>query len=136
MYNASNMQQEGRRSKKREDILGVITSAHEALSAADIHATLPHIDLTTIYRNLERFVAHDQVREVHLGDETVRYEKKDQHHHHHAVCTNCERVIHFSAPDLKLKKMLGIEDFNVDEIEILVRGRCAHEGTRRLTKSR
>lgn len=134
MYNASNMQKE-RYSKKRAEILAVLNASHEALSAGDIHNALPHMDLTTIYRNVERFVRANTLREVHLGDETVRYELKDAHHHH-AVCTECERVIHFSAPDAQLKKLLGIEDFNVDEIEILVRGRCAHEGRRPQAGSR
>jgi hypothetical protein len=31
-------------------------------------------------------------------------------------------VVHFTAPDEKIKKLLGIEDFEVDDLEVTVRG--------------
>jgi len=31
-------------------------------------------------------------------------------------------VIHFTAPNKKIIKLLGLEDFNIEELEITVRG--------------
>lgn len=114
-----------RYSKKREQILSVLKSAHSALSAHDIHTKLPALDLTTIYRNLEVFVHDNQVKKLLFGGKEALYEYQKQPHHH-AVCTECERVIHFTAPDKKIMKLLGIEDFKVDELEVTVRGICNH----------
>lgn len=114
-----------RHSKKREQILDVLKREHGALSAAELHAHLPELDLTTIYRNLDVFVADGDVKKLQLGGNEARFEYMHEPHHH-AVCTECERVIHFTAPDEKIKKLLGIEDFRVDELEVTVRGKCNH----------
>ena len=110
--------------KKRKEILDVLQSNHRTLSAADIHKKLPEIDLVTIYRNLELFVEEKLIKRIHLGTGQVQFEYQDEPHHH-AVCIECEKIIHFTAPDAKLKKLLGIENFEVDEIEVTVRGVCA-----------
>lgn len=115
----------GRYSKKREEILTRLKSEHGALSAAEIHSKLPAIDLTTIYRNLDRFVAEGKVKRLSLHGNEALYEYQTKPHHH-AVCTECERVIHFTAPDDELKALLGVKDFQVDEIEVTVRGICKH----------
>jgi Fe2+ or Zn2+ uptake regulation protein len=115
-----------RHSKKREQILEVLKKEHGALSASDIHLKLPSLDLTTIYRNLDVFVADGEVRRLLLNGKEALYEYQ-KNHHHHAVCTECEKVIHFTAPDEKIKKLLGITDFKVDELEVTVRGVCNHK---------
>ena len=63
-----------RYSKKREQILEVLTSVHGALSAHDIHAKLPALDLTTIYRNLDVFVEDGTVKKLQLGGKEPLYE--------------------------------------------------------------
>ena len=115
-----------RHSKKRDQILAVLKQEQEALSASDIHRKLPELDLTTIYRNLDLFVAGGEVRKLQLGSKEAQYEYAREPHHH-AICTECERVIHFTAPDEKITKLLGIEDFTVDELEVTVRGICKHK---------
>lgn len=112
-----------RNSKKRQQILDMLKHEHGALSAADIHARLPDLNLTTIYRNLEFFVTSGEVKKLLLTGKEALYE---YHHesHHHAVCTDCERIVHFTAPDEELKKLLGVSDFDVQEIEVTVRGKC------------
>lgn len=115
-----------RHSKKREQILDVLKQEHGALSANKIHAKLPKLDLTTIYRNLDVFVADGEAKKLLLNGKEALYEYQENPHHH-AVCTECERVIHFTAPDEKIRKLLGIEDFQVDELEVTVRGICDHK---------
>lgn len=114
-----------RYSKKREQILEVLKREHGALSAAELHAKLPELDLATIYRNLDRFVADGEVKKLLFTGKEALYEYQEQPHHH-AVCTECHRVIHFTAPDEKIKKMLGVQGFEVDELEVTVRGICNH----------
>lgn len=115
-----------RHSKKREQILDVLKREHGALSANEIHSKLPKLDLTTIYRNLDVFVADGEVKKLLLSGKEALYEYQDKPHHH-AVCTECDRVIHFTAPDDKIKKLLGIAGFAVDELEVTVRGICNHK---------
>lgn len=115
-----------RYSKKREQILAVLQSAKAALSAAAIHERLSEIDQATIYRNLDLFVQEGIIKRLHFGGTESLYEFQG-HPHHHAVCTSCERVIHFTAPDEKIKKLLGLTDFTVTELELTVRGTCTHK---------
>jgi Fur family peroxide stress response transcriptional regulator len=113
-------------SKKRQAILEVLKHNREALSAAEVHELLPAIDLATIYRNLEYFTAEKVIKKLQLGSQEARFEYQHEPHHH-AICTECARVIHFTAPDEKIKQLLGIDDFAVDEVEVTVRGICNHK---------
>ena len=108
---------------KRKEILEVLKKSRGTLSAADIHVTLPDIDLVTIYRNLDLFTKEKMIRRIHLGTEEAQYEYQSVPHHH-AVCTDCDKVLHFTLPDEKIKKLLGLEGFQIDEIEVTVRGVC------------
>lgn len=115
-----------RLTKKREAILDVLKKQKKALSAAEVHALVPNVDLATVYRNLEYFTNEKVIKKLQLGSQEARFEFQHEPHHH-AVCTECERVIHFTAPDEKIKKLLGIADFQVDELEVTVRGICNHK---------
>ena len=112
-----------RRSKKREAVLEFLKSAQRPLSAAAIHAELPDIDLVTIYRNLEVFTDEKLVRKFHFAGAEAHFEFQHEPHHH-AVCFDCDKVVHFKAPDRKIIKLLGLEGFDVEELEVMVRGRC------------
>ena len=83
------------------------------------------MDLTTVYRNLEIFVEDGVVKKLNLGGEEALYEYTEEAHHH-AVCTDCDRVLHFTAPEKEIKALLGLKDFDADSIEITVRGTCRH----------
>lgn len=115
-----------RLTKKRNKILEVLKNHQGTLSAADIHKKLEGIDLVTIYRSLDLFVKENLIKKVHLRTEEVQYEYQAKPHHH-AVCTACEKVLHFTAPDQKIKKLLGLNNFEINEIEMTVRGICHHE---------
>ena len=117
-----------RHSVKREQILAVLKKEKGALSASGIHAKLRALDLTTIYRNLYVFVHDGEVKKLLLDGKEALYEFQD-HPHHHAVCVECKRVIHFTAPDEKIMKLLGVPDFEVTELEVTVRGVCAYKKT-------
>lgn len=114
-----------RLTKKRQAILEALKAECEALSAAQVHALVPELDLATVYRNLEYFTKEKVIKKLQLGSQEARFEYQHEPHHH-AICTECERVIHFTAPDEKIKKLLGVEDFAVQELEVTVRGVCNH----------
>jgi len=111
--------------EKRNKILTVLKKANGTLSAAEIHKQTPEIDLVTIYRNLDLFNKEKLIKQVYLGTEEAQYEYQKEPHHH-AVCSDCEKIIHFTAPNEKIKKLLDLENFEVDEIEVIVRGICNH----------
>lgn len=115
-----------RLTKKRQAILDVLKQKKTALSAAEVHALVPEVDLATVYRSLEYFTNEKVIKKLLLDDKEALFEYQDEHHHH-AVCTECHKVIHFTAPDEKILKLLGIEDFQVDEVEVTVRGICNHK---------
>lgn len=112
-----------RNSPKRELILQVLKEEHDALSAGQIHKKLPEVDLTTIYRNLELFLATGIVKELHLGSGEALYEYAEKSHHH-AICTDCNKVLHFSVPEAEIKKLVKLKDFDLDTVELTVRGKC------------
>ena len=103
--------------KKRERILNVLKKHKGTLSAKELHQKMRDIDLVTIYRNLDLFVQNKLISEMHLGKGETQYEYQHEPHHH-AVCIECEKVLHFTAPDDKIKKLFGLTEFAVDEIEI------------------
>lgn len=117
-----------RQTKHRTAILELLQHSAQALSAQQIHSALPHINLVTIYRNLEHFVTAGKIKKLNLtGDEAV-YEFQ-QHHHHHIVCDECHAVQHIEINEKKLKEALHLTDFNLHDIDIIVRGTCQHKHT-------
>ena len=111
--------------KKRTLILDTLKAHHGTLSAADISKKVPGIDLVTIYRNLDLFVQEKLIKKIHFGSDEAQYEYQHEPHHH-AICTSCEKVLHFTAPDEKIKQLLQLTNFTVDEIEVNVKGTCLH----------
>ncbi len=107
----------------RKEILALLAKQEEALSAAEIHTLLPHINLVTIYRSLEQFVAADLVKKLFLGEQEAVYELQAEPHHH-AICSSCQKVIHFTFADEDLKQKFSIPGFYVDDIEVTVHGQC------------
>ncbi len=112
-----------RRTKHRSEILAVLESKPCALTAQEIHTSLPHINLTTIYRNLETFVAAGLIKKLHLGEAEASYEIQE-HPHHHALCDECGEVIHFTIDEAALLKHFDFKDFTITDLDITVHGIC------------
>ena len=110
-----------RLTKKRLILLAALKGKKAALSAAEVHALVPDMDLATVYRNLEYFTKEKVIKKLQLGTQEARFEYQHEPHHH-AVCGQCDKVIHFTAPDQKIIKLLGLEGFDVEELEVTVRG--------------
>lgn len=112
-----------RLTKHREEILATLEHAGGALTAQAIHATLPHINLVTIYRNLETFVTAGLVKKLHLGEAEASYEIQEEPHHH-AICDECGKVIHFTIDEDALLQHFHFGDFTVTDLDITVHGTC------------
>mgnify|MGYP001415231553 CR=1 FL=1 len=111
-----------RLTKHRTEILTTLEK-HGALSAGEIKSLLPHINLVTIYRSLESFVESELVRKLSLGGSEARYEIQHEPHFH-AVCTDCDKIIHFSLDQEKLIALFKIPDFKIEDIEVTLHGSC------------
>jgi Fur family transcriptional regulator, ferric uptake regulator len=105
--------------------MATLKGATTALSAGSLHKLIPEVDKATIYRNLDQFVAEGIVKKLTFGGAETLYEYQ-RHPHHHAVCIDCDRIIHFTAQDEKIKHLLELTDFQVTELELTVKGVCNH----------
>ncbi len=112
--------------KHRQAILEILNKAHTPLSATAVSSFLPKVNLTTIYRNLDYFVSKKMVKRIILSPEECLYEVQ-QTPHHHAKCDDCDRVIHFTLDEDLLKKALHLENFDINDIELLIHGTCHNE---------
>ncbi len=112
--------------KHRKEILDILTHCHGALSASEVHKELPHINLVTIYRNLDAFAEVGTIKKLYLDSNEALYEFQ-KHPHHHAVCTDCDNVTHFAIDEKKLSQALNLPNFDIRDIEIVVRGKCVHK---------
>lgn len=111
-----------RMTKHKQEILHLFHTAH-VLSAQEIVAQLPHIDTSTIYRNLERFVADGELRLVVLGTSEAKYELAEHATHGHFVCDSCGEIKSVHMPDsLARSKPKGSQ---IAHIELTLHGRCA-----------
>lgn len=109
--------------KHRQEILDEIDKNEDTVSAAEIHAALPHINLVTIYRNLEYFVASNLIKKLNFGEQEARYEIHDEPHHH-AICDTCKKIIHFTTDDVELIKEFYLPNFKIKSLEVTLHGSC------------
>lgn len=119
--------------KHRQEIMDQLEHSEEALSAASIHAALPHINLVTIYRNLEYFTTEKVVKKLNLGEAEAQYEIQHEPHHH-AICDECGKVIHFSVENPDLMSEFALPDFNITDLEITLHGTCVEHSKKTKVK--
>lgn len=84
--------------KQRKTIFEVLFDVDHPISADEIHYQLKSrdidINLSTVYRSLEKFEVKGLVEKTSLLDEDkALYAINTHEHHHHLVCTNCKEVI-------------------------------------------
>lgn len=93
------------------------------MSVQTIHEQVPDSDLATIYRNTNRLVDEGIVSELRIKKGESLYEvNKDDHQH--AFCKICGKVKHIDIDAGKVFKDLKIEGFEVEDIEITIKGHC------------
>lgn len=117
----------------RKHILETLACHHGTLSASDLHARLPHINLVTIYRNLDTLNEAGYIKKLFLSGKEAVFEYQ-KHPHHHAICNECDAVIHFETEATKLKEALQLKGFDIADVDITVRGTCHKKHLRTTTK--
>src|SRR3989344_2130642 len=108
-----------RLTKLRSALLGILAATDAPVSAAELTKKLslsPAPHKTSVYRELEFFVAQAIVRAVDFNDGVRRFELCDRAHHHHLVCRLCKTVRDVELPETlfaqekKIEKLFGFRD--------------------------
>jgi len=84
-----------RRTRQLAAVYDVVAAAHDHPTAEDVcdrvRRQVPRISLGTVYRNLQKLVAQQQLRAVHLADRPTRYDGMLAAHDHF-LCERCGSV--------------------------------------------
>lgn len=120
-----------RNTTQRQAILHIFRSAQGPMSAEEIHQQAllikPNIGIATIYRNLKELVQAKDVSEVHLPEQTTRFELTRPEHHHHFFCERCQHVFDVKAacPVAALDGATLPSGFNVTSHKLTLYGVCS-----------
>ena len=112
-------------------VLAAIANSDNHISAEEIYAQViakyPHVNISTIYRNLELLKRLGLVTETDLGGGRVRYHPADKGHHHHLVCQECGKVIDLDESVLSSlgSRLLREYKFSADLRHLAIFGHCA-----------
>jgi Fe2+ or Zn2+ uptake regulation protein len=87
-----------RRTRQLAAVADVVNAAHDHPSAEEVHhrvrRNLPRVSLGTVYRNLQKLAAQQQIRVVQLADRAARYDGMLEDHDHF-MCERCGAVTDF-----------------------------------------
>jgi Fur family ferric uptake transcriptional regulator len=115
----------------REKVIDFLARQRCLLSAHDVTRSLhdggERIGTASVYRALDTLAQLDLL-ERHEISGITHFELADgDRHHHHVVCGSCGRIASFSDRDLE-SALTGLArrlDFDVDQHDVLLHGRCA-----------
>jgi len=108
---------------KGELILKTLQNMKGFCTAQEIHKKVPEINLTTVYRNLERFSDSGLIQKISLPHQEFAYEFSE-HKHHHTICDSCSNIKHITLPAKVLREIPELSHFDPDSIEVIIRGKC------------
>lgn len=115
---------------QRRALLEVLAGRHDHPTVDEIFADLvdrlPEVSRTTVYRSLETLAKLGLINRVEHPGSAVRFDPNTEPHHHF-LCTPCGAL-----SDLPLEALRGAHSLafigegpgQVEEISVLVRGRC------------
>jgi len=112
-----------RRTKTRKKLLKFLENADKAFTAQEIYEQIEGIDLATVYRNLNLFAEQGIVRELRINKGESLYEINEDGHEH-AICLKCGKVKHIQINKQTIIDQLNLSDFNIDDIEVNIKGHC------------
>ncbi|MFC1946251.1 Fur family transcriptional regulator [Chloroflexota bacterium] len=114
--------------RQRAVILDIIGKGHLAADEIYLRARKkePRLNLSTVYRTLQKLKEQGLVEEIHLDGSHHHYEVKPVSEHYHLVCLSCGRVQEIHYPFLRnLKKQVPeARDFALTETEVRLAGYC------------
>ena len=123
--------------RQRALLLDIIRQGGEHLDAFELYRRArekeSRLNLSTVYRALQKFKELGLVKESHLDDTHHHYEAKQAAEHHHLVCLGCGQVIEFNYPLARYIKrnVAEAKGFEIAETEIRMTGYCARCRRRR-----
>lgn len=94
-----------------------------------IHAKIPSIGQTTVYRTVKLLVEVGLAEELQVGDGFARYEVTTQKQHHdHLVCKECGKTVEFNLPEVeKIQNDLAkLHGFILSDHHHILRGVCGN----------
>lgn len=110
-------------------ILQTVQESDRHLSAEEIHARVvtvyPYVDISTVYRTLERFAALGLLHKTNLGEDHTHYEWA-KGPHQHMVCERCGAVDHFEDEllDSLRRSLQSLHDFEPTRTHVAIFGLC------------
>ncbi len=111
-------------------IIDVLSQEHAHLTSLqvfeEIRGRLPAVNLSTVYRALERLVGLGKVSVSDMGTGSAVYEILADGFHHHLVCQGCGRVI--TIGDAEIKDFFGViqakNHFDIITNHLILFGYC------------
>ena len=119
-----------RATNQRSLLLDILKQADGHLDADELFRRaklkVPHISLSTVYRNLRLFKELGVITERHFVEEHHHYEVKPKADHHHLICLGCGQVTEFDSGQIaKIAKEIGLKyDFSVTGSDLHIEGYC------------
>ena len=115
---------------QRRAVIRTITSTQDHLTPTAIYGKVrqehPGIGLVTVYRTLEILANLKLVCELHAGETCPSYTISASGHHHHLICSDCGKVVDFSAYDVaEMEQRLSSQTgFRIDSHVLEFTGLC------------
>ncbi|TZE81029.1 Fur family transcriptional regulator [Calorimonas adulescens] len=115
---------------QRRVLIDTLRDAHRAMTAQELYREArmawPHINFSTIYRNIETLKSVGLICEMTDGIGNTLFAYRDEEeHHHHLVCKGCGKTISFdSCPLIELKQVLDETGFMPTGHRFEVYGYC------------
>jgi Fur family ferric uptake transcriptional regulator len=121
----------GKRSTKREGILGVFLKHEGHLSADDLVDLIrredARISRATVYRTLQWMVDAGIARKVDFGEGRFRFEHSFRHpRHFHLICKTCNRSLEFLSSDIEalIEEVAAARNFSARQSVLQIYGTC------------
>jgi Fur family ferric uptake transcriptional regulator len=121
----------GKRSSKRDRILGIFLRQEGHVSADDLFDRVRREDSgigrATVYRTLQWMVDAGIARKVDFGEGRSRFEPSYRHpRHFHLICTSCHRSSEFLSSDIEslIEEVAAARNFSVTQSVVQVHGTC------------
>ena len=78
-------------------------------SASQLSQKHPQVDLSTIYRNIQKFLDAGLIRSVHVHDQEEYFERIPVDHHDHQACPKCRALVCIPCPVANLTQIHTLE---------------------------
>ena len=94
-----------RNTRQRGELLALLASVDEFLTAQEIHALLLErgsgVGLATVYRNLAMLVEQRDIDTTASPTGELRYRSCSKTHHHHITCERCGHTVEIELADIE-----------------------------------